>query len=231
MTKLSPFALVIMPPVWTWSAGLFLSPLATALGSAYPDLVSSAVQCLVFTTSAILSGWVMGQAARGEVAPEETHEMSTSEMLAALREGREQERAEAKREPDYKYEFTTRPGQFALGLANGKHTQVFRFPAGITMEHLTAFGDVIARGEPPRYRKLKETFDHTQWATLRDWLMVAEINKFAVMAEYTDGRDGWDVTPIGRKLAIMWRCSSSPTPLLSSAKKCMIERNKTILER
>lgn len=169
----------------------------------------------------------MGQAARGEVVQAEPREMNTSEMLAALRAGREQERQDAQREPDHKYEFTTRPGKIALGVANGKRTQVFRFPAGITLEHLAAFGDVIARGEPPRYRKLKETFDHTQWATLRDWLMVAEINKFAIMAEYTDGRDGWDVTPIGRKLAIMWRCQASPTPLLSSTKKCMIERNKT----
>lgn len=228
--RLSPFALIALPPAWTWASSLFLTPLTTALGSDNPALSASAWQAVVFVTSATLAGYVLGKAA-SEVITESPRELSTSEMLAALREGREQERKEAEREPDHKYETTIKPGKFALGVANGKRTQVFHFPAGITYDHLVSFGDVIARGEPPRYRKLKETFDHTQWSTLRDWLMIAEINKFAIMAEYTGGRDEWDVTPIGRKLAIMWRCQVSPTPLLSITKKCMIEGNKTKLKQ
>lgn len=135
--KFSPFPIVILPPLWAWSSGFFLTPLATALGSSNPALAASAWQAVVFVTSATIAVQILSKAA-GQTEPTPAREMTSRELGAALRAGREQERALAMREPDHKYEFTTLPGQYALGVANGKRTQVFHFPAGITLDHITA---------------------------------------------------------------------------------------------
>jgi len=216
-SRINGFHLAIIPPLWTYTAGLVLTPLVTALGSANPALAASALQTVVFVGSVTFAGYVMSKAAGSQQPVQDL----TRRDWQAAREKVTQEEREA-----YQYQALARPGNLALGVANGKRTQVFHFPAGITLDHLTAFGDLIASGQPPRYRNLKATFDHALWSEFRDWLMIAEVNKFAVMAEYTGGRDEWDCTRAGRQAAIIWR-NHSPIPLMSKDVKCRItlERN------
>lgn len=208
------------PIAWSFAAGHTLEPLARALGTPRPDLVVSALQTVSFFGLCTAVLWVEAVRARGQAR----EDLTRRDWSEKRRELIAQEKETARQ-----YQALVRPGNLALGCANGLHqTKVFYFPAGITLAHLTAFGDLVAAGKPPRYRNLKATFDHQLWSDFRDWLMVEQVNKFAVMAEYVNGRDEWNVNACGRKLAIMWRCKASPTGLMSSAKKCMIKGNKTI---
>lgn len=212
------FPAFLAPIAWSFAAGYTLEPLARALGTPRADLVASALQTVSFFGLCTAVLWVEGIRARGQAG----EDLTTRDWSEKRRELIAEEKETARQ-----YQALLRPGNLALGCANGLHqTKVFYFPAGITLAHLTAFGDLVAAGKPPRYRNLKATFDHQLWSDFRDWLLVAELNKFAVMAEYTNGREEWDVNACGRKLAIMWRCQVSPTGLMSSAKKCMIRGNE-----
>lgn len=214
------FPAFLIPPLWTLAAGQTLEPLAIALGTPRPDIVASALQTVSFFGLCTAVLWVEAVRARGQAR----EDLTRRDWSEKRRELIAQEKETARQ-----YQAQVRPGNLALGCANGLHqTKVFYFPAGITLAHLTAFGDLVAAGKPPRYRNLKATFDHQLWSNFRDWLMLEQVNKFAVMAEYVNGRDEWNVNACGRKLAIMWRCQVSPTGLLASAKKCMIRGNKTI---
>ena len=215
--KIHALTPLLAPPIWGYSAGFAFGSLAAVLGSEHPDLVTAAFRAVGFMLSFPLVGLLASL--DQPTAPD----WERRDWQAA------RERVVTEEREATEYQQVLRPGNLALGCANGQsRTQVFHFPAGITLDHLTAFGSLIASGKPPVYRNLKTTFDHALWSDFRDWLMVAEYNKFGILAEYKDGRDAWDVNGLGRRLAIIWLCKTSPTDITSKAIKCGITRNKTI---
>lgn len=115
------------------------------------------------------------------------------------------------------------PLPVAIGLQNGRRSvRTFYFPRGITYDHLTLFGEVVAQGKKPTSRALKSVFTHADFEAWRDYLMVPNYNRVGVLAEYLSGREDWDVTPLGRQLAIQWRCKTPSPPLLSVSLKVRV---------
>ena len=111
----------------------------------------------------------------------------------------------------------------AIGLQNGpRSVRTFYFPRGITYAHLILFGEVVAQGKKPTSRTLKPVFTHADFEAMRDYLMVPQYNRVGVLAEYLSGREDWDVTPLGRQLAVQWRCKTPSPPMLSASIKVRV---------
>jgi len=171
----------------------------------------------------------MGQAARGGVAPVEPHEMSTSEMLAALREGRAQERELAEATREYASQISN--GSQAVKIGKRK----YHFPAGINVEHLLALGYVVSSGKPPTDRALVPPFvrgDGETYQTFRDWVIYHASEKPGELAQFRTKRGDWDFTPLGTVMLYQWLKSyHSPTNTPPEVKKMLISLSKAMRER
>ncbi len=173
----------------------------------------------------------MGQAARGDVAPVEPHEMSTSEMLAALREGRAQERelAEATREYASQVQIAS-TGSMKLVL--GHNARAFHFPAGVGVEQLLALAECVGNGNHPTDRALVPPFkrgDGESYQLMRDWMLYGSAHhKAGELALPRTGRGDWTLTDKGVETLFMWISHLSPIEGGTRAKKARLLLSNTI---
>lgn len=115
------------------------------------------------------------------------------------------------------------PLPISIGLNNGpRSVRVFYFPRGITYDHISLFGEVVAKGQKPTSRTLKPVFTHADFEAMRDFLMIPNYNRVGVLAEYLSAREDWDVTSLGRQLAVQWRCKTPSPPLPSASIKVRV---------
>lgn len=150
----------------------------------------------------------------------------TASLIQWARQAWTQRKAQAEPLTQYAQEVTlsvSQPLPIAVGLQNGpRSVKTFYFPRGITYAHLTLFGDVIAQGKKPTSRALKPVFTHADFEAWRDYLMIPQYNRVGVLAAYLSGREDWDVTPLGRQLAVQWRCKTPSPPLRSASLKVRV---------
>lgn len=223
--KLHPLTPVLIPPVWTYTAGLVFTPLVTALGSARPELSAASLQSLVFVFSMTFAGWLASRQA--QPAPV-TQELTTRDMMHALREGRAQERALVEQR-QYATEVQT-AGTYKLVI--GKRT--YHFPPGITPEHLIALAQVVASRKAPTDRTLVPPFRRGEGETyqvFRDWMIYHAGEKPGTLADFRTGRGDWDLTTEGKYTLLQWLYRLSPTEYAGEAKKARLALSKAIKEQ
>ena len=173
----------------------------------------------------------MGQAARGEVAPIEPHEMSTSEMLAALREGREQERELAEATREYAKTVPT-ASTGSLKIVLGHNSRAFHFPAGVGVEQLLALAECVGNGNHPTDRALVPPFKRGEgesYQLMRDWMLYGSAHhKAGELALPRTGRGDWTLTDKGMQTLLQWLTSLSPIEGGARAKKARLLLSDTI---
>lgn len=231
--KFSPLALVSMPPLWAWSSGFFLTPLATALGSSNPALAASAWQAVVFVTSATVAVQILSKAA-GQIEPTPAREITSRELGAALRAGREQERALAEAQREYaKTVQITSSGSMKLVL--GHNARAFHFPAGVGTEQLLALAECIGSGNHPTDRALVPPFERgtgKSYQLMRDWMLYGSAHhKAGELAVSRSGRGDWTLTDKGVETLFMWISHLSPDEGGSRAKKARLLLSNTVKKR
>lgn len=226
---LTPFATVLIPPVWTWGAGLFAEPLAHALRATNPELSGAALQGVVFTGAAMWAGVLLSK----QYAPEPTpaREMTTGEMRRALEAGRQQEREYAELQ-QYAADVQAKSSGFRMNVGS----RLYHFPNGIFPDHLIALADVLVMQGKPTDRALVPPFERgsgNTYQVFRDWMIYHAGDKPGKLASYASQKGDWNLTIDGRYVLLQWldRLSHSPTEQAGNAKKARLALSKATREQ
>jgi hypothetical protein len=217
----------LLPVAWTYAAWLAFDPLAAALPTAHPAIVSGSLQALTFALACTAAAALEAYSIRLN-AP--AREITRRDLMEALQQGRAQERQLAEQARSFA---ATTTAQGAYKVMVGK--RAYHFPAGITPEHLLALAEVIGRGEPPTDRALVPPFtrgDGGTYQVFRDWAIYHAGTVPGELAQFRTRRSDWDFTPLGTMMLYQWcKRMHPPTQTTPEVKKTLISLNKAMRAR